>query len=305
MKIFKNRGDIYIPQTKFKSDLEQKALLIALTCIIAFTAVFMLIIGIKYDFSAEKFFKPENLKNEKIENLEELPEVSGKNNFLFVLSNVDTGEMYFASIIQVDLDTISYKACTLNSNTVMGGKKLADVYKAGGAGNVMNTINQNIGISVDYYIDQNLDDFRKMFDAMGRVKYNVLNDVKYKDTSFYGFNIKVKAGEQNLDGDMATKLMRYYVDKEQNYEAVNEILLSTLSQQLNSGNYEKKEKLFSTFIECSKTNISVKNFTENLNGIKVLSSDTTGVNVYSVNSQYEGDSLVSSSVSEIKGYFTK
>lgn len=305
MKIFKNRGDIYIPQTKFKSDLEQKALLITLTCVVVFTAVFLLVIGIKYDFSAEKFFKPDNLKNQTVETLEELPEVSGKTNFLFVLSNEETEDLYFCSIIQVDLDTISYKACTLSNNTVFNGKKITDIYKAGGAGNVMNAVNQNIGISVDYYVDQNIDDFRKMYNSMGKVRYNVLNDVKYKDTSFYGFNIKVKAGEQNLDGDMASKLMRYYVDKEHNYEAVNEILLSTLSQQLNEENYEKKEKLFSTFIDCSKTNISVKNFTENLNGLKVLSSETTGVNVYNVNSQYEGDNLVSSSVSEIKGYFTK
>lgn len=305
MKIFKNRGDIYIPQTKFKSDLEQKVLLLSLTGIVVFTAVFLLIIGIKYDFSADKFFKPENMKNQVVEQLEELPEVQGKSNFLFVLSNEDTEDMYFCSVIQVDLDTISYKSCTLDANTTFEGKKLSEVYKAGGAGNVMNAVNQNLGINIDYYIDQNINNFSKMFDSMGKIKYNVLKDVKYKDTSFYGFNIKVKAGEQNVDGDMASKLMRYYVAEEQNYEAVNEILLTAISQHLNPQTYDKKEKIFSTFIECSKTNISVKNFTENINGIKVLSSETTGVNVYNVNSQYDGNNLTSSSIAEIKGYFTK
>lgn len=305
MKIFKNRGDIYIPQTKVKSDLEQKVLLIALTVIVVFTSVFLLIVGIKYDFSAEKFFKPENMKTPIAENIEELPDVQGKTNFLFVLSNEDTEEMYMCTIIQVDLDTISYKTCTLNSNTILDGKKLMDDYKAGGAGNVMNAINQNLGINIDYYIDQNIDSFRKMFDSMGKIRYNVLKDVKYKDTSYYGYNLKIKAGEQNIDGEMATKLMRYYATKENNYEAVNDILLAAISQHLNPQNYEKKEKIFSTFIECSKTNISVKNFTENINGIKVLSSETTGVNVYNVKSQYEENSLTSSSVSEIKGYFAK
>lgn len=305
MKIFKNRGDIYIPQTKVKSDLEQKVLLIALTVIVVFTSVFLLIVGIKYDFSAEKFFKPENMKVPIAENIEELPDVQGKTNFLFVLSNEDTEEMYMCTIIQVDLDTISYKTCTLNSNTILDGKKLMDDYKAGGAGNVMNAINQNVGINIDYYIDQNIDSFRKMFDTMGKIRYNVLKDVKYKDTSYYGYNLKIKAGEQNIDGEMATKLMRYYATKENNYEAVNDILLAAISQHLNPQNYEKKEKIFSTFIECSKTNISVKNFTENINGIKVLSSETTGVNVYNVKSQYEENSLTSSSVSEIKGYFAK
>ncbi len=305
MRIFKNRGDIYIPQTKFKSDLEQKILLISLSVIVVFTAVFLLIIGIKYDFSAEKFFKPDNLKSQVAEYVEELPEVEGKTNYLFVLSNKDTEEMYFCTIIQVDLDTISYKACTLDSSTISEGKKFSDIYKSGGAGNVMNAVNQLLGINIDYYIDENIDNFKKMFDTMGKVKYNVLNDVKYKDTSYYGFNIKVKAGEQTIDGDIATKLMRYYAAKEYNYEAVNDIILTAISQQINKDNYERKEKLFSTFIECSKTNISVKNFTENLNGMKVLSSETTGVNIYNAKPQYDGNNLTSSSISDIKGYFTK
>lgn len=78
MRIFKNRGDFYIPATKFKSDREQKILLAILAFVVAFTAVFILIVGIKYDFSAKKFFTPKNINVEEIDNINVLPEVEGK-----------------------------------------------------------------------------------------------------------------------------------------------------------------------------------------------------------------------------------
>lgn len=305
MKIFKHRGDIYLQKPKFKSDMEQRALIIALICIVVFTSVILLIVGIKNDFSIMKFFQPENINIAAGTNDEELPEVEGKFNFIFLLNNEQTEELYFATLIQVDLDTVSYKACTLDPNTNVEGKSLAEIYVKGGAGNVMNAASQMLGINIDYYVDMNTDDFRKMYDSMGKVKYMVLGDVKYKDTSYYGFNIKLKAGEQNIDGGKATDLMRYYVVKEKNYEAVNDIFLAALSQQINEVNYEKKEKLFSLFIDLSKTNITVKNFTENISGMKVLSSETTGVIIYSAAPQYDGDNLTSGSIADIKGYFSK
>lgn len=305
MRIFKNRGDIYIPSTKFKSDLEQKILLAVLAFVVVFTVVFLLILGFKYDFSAKKFFTPDGLKEQQVQNVEVLPEVEGKTNFLYLMNNEQTEEMYFCTMIQVDMDTLSYKACTLNPSTLADGKKLSDIYASGGAGSVVNAVNLLFGIDIDFYIDQSVDDYKKMFDSMGKVSYTILNDIKYKDTSTYGFNIKIKEGEQLLDGDKASKIIRYYVAEEKNYSAVNDIFLVSLSQQINSENYEKREKLFSTFIDTASTNITVKNFAENIDSMKVLSSETTGVNVYSAEAQYEGNSLTSSSVSDIQGYFTK
>lgn len=305
MRIFKNRGDIYVPSAKFKSDLEQRTLLIFLSFIMVFTVVFVLIFGIKYNFSAKEFFTPESLKNQNEEIIEQLPEVNGKSNFLFVLSNKNINEMYFCTIIQVDMDTISYKVCTLSPETNADGENINSIYKTGGAGSVVNRLNSLFGIDIDYYIDESFEDYKDMFDAFGSVNYMVLEDVKYKDTSRYGFNIKIKEGEQKLNGDYSEKLMRYYVNQEKNYSAVNDMILASLSQQLNEENFEKRENLFSKFIQYSTTDITVKNFTDNIDSMKVLSSETTGVNVYNAEIQYEENSITSSSVNDIKGYFTK
>ncbi len=305
MRIFKNRGDIYVPSTKFKSDLEQKILLCLLAFIILFTAVFLLVFGIKYNFSAKEFFAPNNMEIEQENVADQLPAVSGKTDLLFVMSNKNTNEMLLCAIFQADMDTVSYKACTLSPNTETDSGSLAEIYNSSGASGVANSINKLIGIDIDYYIDESYDDYKKMFDSMGSVNYTVLDDVKYKDTDKYGYNIKIKAGDQKLDGDNAEKLLRYYVSQENNFSAANDILLAAASQHINDTNFENRESLFSKMIELSNTNITVKDFTDNLNNLKVLSSSTTGVSVYSAVAQYDGNALTSSSISDILGYFAK
>lgn len=294
-----------MPKTKFKSDVEQKVLISILAFIIVFTAVFVIFIGFKYDFSTKKFFTPNDLKVVEVENDDVLPQVSGKKNYLFIMNNENTNEMYFCTVIQVDLDTLSYKAATIKNDTQIEGKKLSEIYaNAGGAG-VQTNLNAYLGINIDYYVDESVNNFSDWFDSLGKVNYTLIDDVRYKDTSRYGFNIKLKSGEQVLDGDKASKLLRYFAGEGDNILAVNDIFLAALSQQINAENYEQREKLFNVFIEKSETNFTVKDFTESVDGLKVLSDDTTGVNVYNVNTSCESGKLTEQSLSDIKAYFAK
>ena len=305
MRLFKNRGDIYIPSTREKADIEQKVLLIVLIFVVIFTAVFLLIFGIKYDFSVKNFFTPDDLQQQEEEVVQQLPEVQGKTNYLLILSNKNTQEMYFCSLFQADMDTVSYKSCTFSPQTVADENTVSQLYKNSGAAGVANSLSRLFGIEIDFYIDMDYSDYATMFDYLGSVNYTVLNDIRYKDTSRYGYNIRISAGNQKLDGDNAVKLMRYYVSQENNYTAVNDILLSAASQHMNEENYANRESVFSRFIEYSQTDFTVRDFTQKQNNLLVLSSSTTGVNIYSVPVIYEGKNLTSDSVSDIFGYFSK
>ncbi len=305
MRLFKNRGDIYIPSTREKADIEQKVLLIVLIFVVIFTAVFLLIFGIKYDFSVKNFFTPDDLQQQEEEVVQQLPEVQGKTNYLLILSNKNTQEMYFCSLFQADMDTVSYKSCTFSPQTIADENSVSQIYKNSGAAGVANSLSRLFGIEIDFYIDMDYSDYATMFDYLGSVNYTVLNDVRYKDTSRYGYNIRISAGNQKLDGDNAVKLMRYYVSQENNYTAVNDILLSAASQHMNEENYANRESVFSRFIEYSQTDFTVRDFTQKQNDLLVLSSSTTGVNIYSVPVIYEGKNLTSDSVSDILGYFSK
>lgn len=305
MRIFKHRGDIYVSTSRVKSDLEQKILLAALAFIVVFTAVFLIIFGVRYDFSFKAFITPEDLIDENNEIMEQLPEVQGITNYLLLMSNENTQELYVCTLLQVDMDTVSYKACTLDPETAENGVSLADTYISMGAAGVSNSLSHLFGIEIDYYADFNYTDYESFFDYLGSVNYTVLSDVRYKDTSRYGYNIRVSEGNQSIDGDTAVKLMRYYVSQENNYSAVNDIVLSAVSQHINAQNYEKRERAFSRFIEYTSTNITVRDFTAQQDNLAVLSSDTTGVNVYSVPVVYDGANVISESVTDVLGYFSK
>ncbi|MDE6111526.1 MAG: hypothetical protein K2F65_06395, partial [Eubacterium sp.] len=121
---------------------------------------------------------------------------------------------------------------------------------------------------------------------------------------YYGFNIKVSSGNQKIDGDLSSKLMRYYLT-EKRYDLVDDLILNALSQQINPENYEKKEKIFSRLIDNSVTNITIKDYNEADDQLKVLSDETTGAAIYSVSPVYDGNKIVSTSIDEIKGYFDK
>lgn len=304
MRLFKNRGDIYIPSTKFKSDLEQKILFALLAFIVVFTIVFLAVFGIKYDFSVKKFFKPNNLEIVEEDNTKTLPNVSGKNNFLFIMNNKDTDDVYVCALIQVDLDDLSYSVCTMDAETEIEGNKISDIYKKGNAGNVLNAVSGLFGVEIDYFISQNTKEYRDLFDYMGSINYTVSEDIRYKDNSYYGFNIKVSSGSQEIDGDLSSKLMRYYLTQKR-YDLVDDLILNALSQQINPENFEKKEKIFSRLIDNSITNITIKDYNEADDEIRVLSDETTGAAIYSVSPVYDGNKIVSSSVNEIKGYFEK
>lgn len=305
MRIFKNRGDIYISSSRKKSDLEQKILLAVLAFIIVFTAVFLIIFGVRYDFSFKAFITPEDLKEEENVEVEQLPQVQGKTNYLLLLSNENTEDLYFCALLQTDMDTVSYKACTIAPQTQENATAISDIYQSLGAAGVANSLSRLFGIDIDYYADFNYTDYVDFFDYLGSVNYTVLNDVRYKDTSRYGYNIRISAGDQTLDGDSAVKLMRYYVSQENNFSAVNDIILASVSQHINQENYEKRERAFSRFIEYAQTNITVRDFTAQQDNLTVLSSDTTSVNVYNVPVSYEGSVITSDSVSDVLGYFSK
>lgn len=305
MRIFKNRGDIYISSSRVKSDLEQKILLAVLAFIVVFTAVFLIIFGVKYNFSFKAFITPDELKQEDSVEVEQLPQVQGKTNYLVMLSNENTDELYVCALLQVDMDTVSYKACAIDPETDENGRVLSDTYVSLGASGVTSSVSRLFGIDIDYYADFNYTDYASFFDYLGSVNYTVLGDVRYKDTSRYGYNIKVSEGNQTLSGDTVVKLMRYYTSQEKNYSAVNEIILSAVSQHVNAENYEKRERIFSKFIESTKTNITVRDFTAQQNNLTVLSSETTGVNVYNVPVNYEGSTVTSDSVRDVLGYFSK
>ncbi len=309
MRIFKNRGDIYFSKYNKEKSAEQKILIIALAVIVVFTIIFVLALSIKNDFSVKKFFEPENINVTNQISVDdgedtEVPDVSGKRNFITIVHKDD--ELLFAALVQVDMDNISYKAAMLKASTEIDGNNLNKIYKSSGAENVKKAIDTYIGTAFDYYISIEASDFEELYNEFGSVNYPILNDIKYRENdSPVSYTLKIKSGEQNINGKHFINLTRYYLDAENSSSQASELLLAGLSQQLNSENLKHSEQLFRTFVSLSDTNISVRDFSLAGDRLSVIGNDMVAKGVYNAQADYDGNRLTDDSLKKIKGYFVK
>ena len=307
MRIFKNRGDIFFSKTNKEKSSEQRFLIIALVLIVIFSVIFVFITAVKNDFSAKEFFKPDNIsvtENVSENEIDILPQVSGKNNFIVLVS--EENNLLFAGIIQTDMDNVAYKASMLRADTVVEGEKLSMIFKKSGAENVKKAVESLLNTSIDYYISMESDKFTEVYEKFGEINYPVINSIKYKNNdTAVPFSIRVKEGEQSLKGSQIIGLMRYYLDVEKKPSLANDIMLTILTQQINENNYENKDELFEKFIASAKTNITVKNYSMAEDSLIVLSNENTGVKVYNAPAEYKNNKITKDSIKEVRGYFVK
>lgn len=307
MRIFKNRGDIYFSKVNKEKSAEQKILLIALLVIVVFTVIFILVLSIKNDFSVKKFFAPENVsmaENVTDNDIQELPEVSGKNNFMTIVHKNEN--LLFTVLIQVDMDNPSYKVSVLKADTEIEKNSIKDIYAQSGAENVKNAVMAYLGIDIDYYISMDSADFSEFFNSLGEINYPILNEIKHRENkSPVNYTLKIKAGEQQIDGSHFINLIRYYIDTENSISQANDLFLAALSQQMNSANFENKEDLFKTFVMLADTDITIRDFSNAGDELSVMCSDMAAMSVYNAETKYNKNKINSDSLKSVKSYFVK
>ncbi len=308
MRLFKNRGDIYFSKTDKEKSAEQRFLLIALAVIVIVTIIFVIVVGAKNDFSVKEFFKPENISATAVTEEDSddviLPEVSGKSNYAILVS--DDGVLLFSCVIQVDMDNVSYKVSSFKADTVCDGEELSSVFASSGEANATVALESLLNVDIDYYISLESSDFASIYEQFGQINYPIISEIKYKNTEDeVPYSVKLNEGEQTLKGTQLVGLMRYYLDEKDNTSIANDIMLNVLSQQINETNYENREELFSLIAETAQTNITVRDYSASLDSLLVLSSASTGVNVYNASAEYDGDDITADSLKEVRAYFVK
>ncbi len=305
MRIFKNRGDIYFSKNNKEKSTEQKILLIALAVIVLFTFVFMLCVAAKNDFSIKKFFEPEDLSTTTAveDSTVALPQVSGKTNYIVTVA--DNENLLFVELVQVDLDNKSYKICTLKSSTEYDGSTLGYIYAHSGVLNVKSATENMLSTTFDYYIDFQRDKFTEYFDSLGSVNYALVSDIKYKNNkSAVPFTVRMKAGEQVIKGTQAVNLVRYFLETN-SQQSANDVLLTSLSKQINVDNFANKDSLFQDLVTKSNTNITVRDYSAADDDITVLCNSQNGISVYGAEVKYDKNKITKDTLQNAKGYFVK
>ncbi|CAN5635187.1 hypothetical protein BH23DEI1_BH23DEI1_09640 [soil metagenome] len=82
------------------------------------------------------------------------------------------------------------------------------MYYHQGADGLRRTVEDVLGVPVDYYAVINLDIFKNLVDALGGVQVTVPFDMRYTDIAG-GLRIDLRAGPQLLDGKGASDFVRY------------------------------------------------------------------------------------------------
>lgn len=307
MKIFKNRGDIYISKAGYKSSREERILIILLVFIVAFTMAFGIVLHNKYD-SVKDFFAGDSVTvTENNENLEALPQISGKTNFLILETDKDETTIHYIYLLQADKDYLSYKVCALMPDMVIDGDSLMDIYSIGGGASLQTSLTSYFGFDIDYYASFDVDSFVEFAGKLGKFVYPSNDKIRFNGGGEDDeYAIRIAQGEQNIDSTALSNLLRYYSSEKVNLSKTNEIILYGLTQLFNEDNYEDREALFRLFISSATTNITVRNMQDGNDALYVFCKKNTDITVYSAKSQYDSNkNLTQNSVKEIKGYFSK
>ena len=306
MKIFKNRGDIYVPKSVYKKSREETVLKILLAVIIVLTIVLLVLLNNKYNSVAEFFGDGEITTTQNVVDEKEFPKISGKNNFLIFETDDAKSTIHYISLIQADKNSKAYKVCALAPDMKIDKESLNDIYKKGGGASLQTKLTEYFGFEIDCFAEFDNSSFIEFISKMGSIVYSSSNNIKFnggKENDKY--SVHISEGEQSLNSKEISYLLRYYSLEKKNYNLENELIISSLIQLFNEKNYEDCDRLFRMFIKFSSSNITVRDFENEKNALMYFCLKNSEITVYGTQCKYDKNVLTQQSVKEIKGYFNK
>jgi len=306
MKIFKNRGDIYIPKTDYKKSREESVLKILLVVIIVLTMVFLALLSHKYKSAADFFGEGEITTTQNALNEQELPKISGKTNFLVFETDDNKEIIHYILLVQSDKDSKAYKVCALSPYTEIDGKNILEIYQSGGGASLQKQLTEYFGFEIDCFAEFDNSSFVEFASKMGSFIYNSYEEIKFSGgREDDKYTLRISEGEQKLDSKELSNLLRYYSLEKKDFSLENEVFLSALTGLFNEDNYENCDTLFRLFIKSTSSNITVRDFENSKDALMYYCVKNTDITLFSADSKYDKNVLTQQAVKEIKGYFKK
>lgn len=97
-----------------------------------------------------------------------------------------------------------------------GSSKINDAYRFGGVDCTLETVDQFLGVPMDYYVLVKLGAVQRFVDAIGGVTLDVEKDMNYDD-NWGHLHIHLRKGMQTLSGEQVEGYMRYRHDAESDF----------------------------------------------------------------------------------------
>ncbi len=229
--------------------------------VLAICSVLLFMKSLDYDISNLVDNSSTTTTNETDENITKVNsvnELKGKSNLLFI---VEEGEgIDFVCVVSTDFDNKSMKVKCIDGSEDLSYKnktlKLSSIYSMDYQLGVNTALTYNFGITTDKYViftQKQFEDVLNLFDGFA---VNVQENIDYKS---HDFNLNLSSGLQELSPDMTYKYMQI-----SNNSTRENIICDIIKSVLVPDYVDNSEKLFKSFVNLCKTNISVIDYSESI-----------------------------------------
>lgn len=246
--------------------------------IIVFGGISTLMLLIKYDFNIPAIIgkppeKPSSVQNEPEEVETPLPTVSGKYNFLIVGFDDNYEELRFVSVVNADMDNITFNVLPVPSDVSsnVGGRTdtLLSHYRYGGLAQLELAVEKYLNINICRHAAFTDDGMKNFIRELGEgLVVNPNSPVEYRGEDF---SLSLSGGEQAIAGDTIMEYMRY-PDKDKAAQLANQadLICRMLDQYISYNNVIEGEALFVKLINTVRSDITIADYNSASDCLQVL-----------------------------------
>lgn len=192
-------------------------------------------------------------ENDDEQLLYSVKDLKGKSCLLFICLNSDNSYA-FSAAVETDYG---------NKTMLVSSYDLKNVYDNGGVDAIKESLLSQ-KLSVDKYVIFDYDELNEFLTVFDAFEINVKSDIDYKSSAF---NLNLNAGKQSVSADYLVKYLQI-VDIAEKSNVVCSVINTVLKPQYT----EKSDKLFKTFVNLFETDISIIDYSNAIDNIKIYSN---------------------------------
>ncbi len=218
-----------------------------------------------FDYDLSKAFGQIPDKNGKSEETTAPIKMEGGGTFLFAGSSTKKDELYFVSLIKVDLDKMQATVCCLPTNAIVNlgntNATLEETFKSGGAKQLRDAVGKYSNVDIDRYVVIGEKNFKTAIRYLGNYSLTLDEKITYNSGEF---SINFVKGKQTLTGDKLMHYIRYQEKISSDYlNAQARIICDMIDQMACEKNTDKGDELFDDLINIVDSDISIVDYTKN------------------------------------------
>lgn len=288
--MFKRNKNMMFRTRRQRMDNETKRFFaIFFACVMLVLLVSCLAILSKYDFNLRSAVSGEAETETTVQTTESgIPEIHGEKTYFFWCAEEDGSGIHFAWLVNVKMPERQMMIYTVTPETVVEvngtASSLEKIFAVSGGLKLAQSVESAYGIKLDGYAGSDGDGFKTMINSFGGVDVTVPEQVEYRGE---GITLLLVKGKQNMKGETLYKYMLYLESLGAKGRSMQANVLAEIFGSVFRPSFTNRcSALFSKFSNTLQTNLTIVDFSQAEEAIKVL-TENGFVSIKSVDSPEE------------------